>query len=82
MLPMDNLGKHYMFGDDRIVLVGVIMIFRPIQLNYAGTIGFENHAFRGKVLFQCPAFRVRIGPPAPAIRVRLTGWCSHIACTI
>ena len=42
MLPMDNLGKHYMFGDDRIVLVGVIMIFRPIQLNYAETIGLEN----------------------------------------
>ena len=45
MLLMDNLGKHYMFGDDRIVLVGVIMIFRPIQLNYAiglETIGLEN----------------------------------------
>ena len=42
MLPMANLGKHHMFGDDRIVLVGVIMIFRPIQLNYAETIGLEN----------------------------------------
>ena len=82
MLPIANLGKNHMCGDDRIVLLGVIMIFRPIQLNYAETIGLENHAFRGKVLFQCPAFRVRIGPPAPAIRVRLTGWCSHIACTI
>ena len=27
MLPMANIGKNSMFGDERIVLVGVIMIF-------------------------------------------------------
>ena len=42
MLLMANLGKNHMFGDDRIVLVGVIMIFRTIQLNYAEKIGLEN----------------------------------------
>ena len=42
MLPMANLGKKHMRGDGRIVLLGVIMIFRPIQLNYAETIDLEN----------------------------------------
>ena len=42
MRPMANLGKNRIFGNERIVLLGVIMIFRPVQLNYAETIGLEN----------------------------------------
>ena len=42
MLPMANLGKNHMFDNDRIALLGEIMIFGPIQLNCAETIGLEN----------------------------------------